>query len=269
MADHVRVEVTAGPGIYLFHRNTGRGDADGVVIRLLVAFNYAKAVFSVQITQGPFQNRSFARARRTHEIQDENTFLLEHGSVSRRKPVILGEDIGFNADRFRSGSVVMVMLVLVLVTMVMIMSMRVSMPVLMTMLVIMFMFVITMMMFFGTTTASCTHNLFYLQFFNSQFLAGKDVNLESAAGGTGFVICLHGEFGGAFPASAPTRYPLDNQPRPIEQRIFRAGLEAEFHRFRYDIAQFAYLQNDRQHAFAGGSAFTYFHDTLRNRHLVH
>jgi hypothetical protein len=236
---------------------------------LLVAFNDGKAVFPVQITQGPFQNRSFARARRTHEIQDENAFLLEHGAVSRRKPVVLGEDIGFNANRFRSGPIVMVVLVLVLMlmTMSMLMSMRVRMPVFMTMAVIMF--VVVIMMFFGTATACCTHNLLNLQFFYPQFLAGKDINLESAAGGTGFVICLDGEFRGALPASPPTRYPLDNQPRPIEQRIFRAGLEAEFHRFRYDIAQFAYLQNDRQHPSPGRAALAYLHDTLRNRHLMH
>ena len=38
--------------------------------------------------------------------------------------------------------------------------------------VVMFM-VVMMMLLFGTAAASRTHNLFYLQFFYSQFLAGK------------------------------------------------------------------------------------------------
>ena len=162
--------------------------------------------------------------------------------------------------------------VLVLVAMSIILSMGVGMHVIMTMVMVMVMvmimfmlvivFVVVMMMLYGAAATCCTHNLFYLQFFYSQFLAGEDVDLVSAAGGTGFVIRLNGKFGGACQASSPTRYPIDNQARPVKQRIFRAGLEAELDRLRNDIAQLTYLQNDREDAFSGGSALAYFHDTL-------
>jgi hypothetical protein len=112
MADHVRIEVTTCSRVYLFHRNPGRGNAYCIVVRLLITLDDGETVFSVQVAKGPFQDRCFARARRTYQIQDKNSFLLEHGAVSRRKPVILGEDIGFNADRFRSGPIVIVMLML-------------------------------------------------------------------------------------------------------------------------------------------------------------
>jgi hypothetical protein len=130
----------------------------------------------------------------------------------------------------------------------------------MVMTMVMNMFVL--MAFFRTATACCTHNLFYLQFFYPQFLAGKDVSLMSAAGGTFFVIGPYGKFSGAFPAIRLARRAINNQPRSIKQGILRAGLEAEFNRIGQDIAERAYLHNYREYSLAGGSALTYFHDTL-------
>jgi len=60
--NHVGIQMAPGAGVDLAHRDSGSGDALGIVIGLLVAFDDGEAEFVRQVTQGPFQQGCLAGA---------------------------------------------------------------------------------------------------------------------------------------------------------------------------------------------------------------
>jgi len=87
---------------------------------------------------------------------------------------------------------------------------------------------VVVMMFVGAAAARGAHKLFYLQFFDPQFLAGYDGMTEAAAGGTGVEIGADGELPSAVVAGRLGRYTIDEESRPLQQSPPAAGVKAEF-----------------------------------------
>jgi hypothetical protein len=156
--------------------------------------------------------------------------------------------------------------VMVIVIMIMIMIMVMVMMVMMTVVVVM---VVIVLMIFWLTAACDAHTLCYLQFFYSKFLSRQDLHLVAGAGRAWFVVGLHREFLAAFKAAPPTGYPVDDEPRPLEESSLGARLEAELDGFRHDIAQFADLEDHREDLPSGCVGLADLYDTLGNRHFVH
>ncbi len=104
VADHVCVEVTARAGVDLLDRYAGCGDAVSVVRGLLVSLEHAEAQ-TVEIGQGPLQNRGFAGAGRADQIEHEQLVRCKGGPVAGCQTLILGQQVFFDTNS--AGSLVM------------------------------------------------------------------------------------------------------------------------------------------------------------------
>jgi len=94
----VGIQMTAGAGIDLPYRDTGGGDAPGIVVGLLVPFDDGKAQFVRQVAQSPFKQRGLAGTGRTDQIQDKDPLVFEQGTVETGQAVVFAENILFDAD---------------------------------------------------------------------------------------------------------------------------------------------------------------------------
>ena len=106
MANHVGVQVAAGAGVDLAHRDPGGGDPVGVVAGLLVPLDDGAAGLTLQVGEGPLQEGGLAGAGGADQVEDEDPLFAEKRPVAGSQPVVLGEDVALDGDDF--GVMVMV-----------------------------------------------------------------------------------------------------------------------------------------------------------------
>jgi hypothetical protein len=119
MTNHVGVQMTAGAGVDLLHRHSGRRDAPGIVVGLLVPLNDGTADLAAQVFQGPLKNGGLAGAGRADQIEGEDSFVCEEPSVAVCQTVVLGEDVGFDGYSAAGTVVMMVMIVVIMAVVIM------------------------------------------------------------------------------------------------------------------------------------------------------
>ena len=133
MADHMGIQVAAGTGIDLPHRNPGCRNPHRVVVSLLIALDDGKAEFLPQVMQGTLKDGGFAGAGRADQIQHKYPSTKKEVSVFPCQTVVLGQDIGFDGNfpgSFRLAMAVgvamimMIVIVVVVVLMIVVMVFR-------------------------------------------------------------------------------------------------------------------------------------------------
>lgn len=221
MADHVGIQVAAGTGVYLLHRNPGRRDPPGVVVSLLVTLNDGAPYFSRKVPQGPFQDGGLAGSGGADQVQHEQFPGSEELPVPFGKVAILRQQIGLHRD---TGA-----------------GLGAGLPFMVVMMVPLAMIVVVM--FVGAAAARGTHTLLYLQFFDPQFLAGDDGMAETAAGRAGVEISAKGKLGPAVVTHSTGRNPFNDEARPFKQGPPTAGVETEFDGIGNDTGKVADLQH--------------------------
>lgn len=92
VADHVCVEVAALAGVDLHRRRTGRANALGVVLGLLVAFDDRRRHAPAERLQGLHQQGRLAGAGAGEKVDGEDAVVAKAGAVARGIGVVLGED---------------------------------------------------------------------------------------------------------------------------------------------------------------------------------
>lgn len=90
---HVGIQMAAGTGVDLAYRYSGRGDAPGIVVGLLVPLDDGKMELVRQLPQGTFKQGRLAGAGGTDQIQDENPLFPEQRAVEARQAVVFAQDI--------------------------------------------------------------------------------------------------------------------------------------------------------------------------------
>jgi len=96
--DHFCIEVTTLARVDLDYRHARRGNPVGIIGCLLIALDDAAGYIRAQLPQGAFQQRCFARARGTHEVERNHIFGFEVPPVALRQPVILAQYLLFEPD---------------------------------------------------------------------------------------------------------------------------------------------------------------------------
>jgi hypothetical protein len=94
----VRVEVAAAAGIDLHRRDTGGGNALGIVARLLIPFEDGKMQLVLQIAERPLKEGRLAGTGGADKIIDKESLVPKDATILGGKPVILGEKIFFDSD---------------------------------------------------------------------------------------------------------------------------------------------------------------------------
>jgi hypothetical protein len=139
--DRFGVEMTAGAGVDLNDSASCFANAFSISQGGLIAFDHGERVLGLQIGECSFEQRCFAGAGRTHDVERQDVPAGEPAAISFRGQVVFRQNVLFHRDRaalrmpngMAVGMFVAVVMRMRMGMIVMVMSMRIVMVVLVRM----------------------------------------------------------------------------------------------------------------------------------------
>src|SRR5579883_2314341 len=101
--NHARIEVAGAAGGDLFHGEPEALETGRVIFRLDVAGEHGHSRLARQGRQGAFQKSGLARARRTNQVDAQDTVLAKTLAQARGEPFVFTQDFLFQEHSVHSG----------------------------------------------------------------------------------------------------------------------------------------------------------------------